>query len=144
MMYLHESPLRFHGSLCTSNCLIDSRWVVKLSDFGLQAFKRGLEDVPDTLTMAAKCLSKSRIKCFLLLPIISLKNFSIVHPNCCDPAQPTLSQAPRRQIFTPSALFSTKFTLVTVLSVTLDSHRWSASKKCSSQMTSPIRLGRNH
>lgn len=57
MMYLHESPLRFHGSLCTSNCLIDSRWVVKLSDFGLQAFKRGLEDVPDNLTMAAKCQS---------------------------------------------------------------------------------------
>lgn len=57
MMYLHESPLRFHGSLCTSNCLIDSRWVVKLSDFGLQAFKRGLEDVPDVQTMAAKCQS---------------------------------------------------------------------------------------
>lgn len=61
MMYLHESPLRFHGSLCTSNCLIDSRWVVKLSDFGLQAFKRGLEDVPDVQTMAAKCQSTALI-----------------------------------------------------------------------------------
>jgi guanylate cyclase, other len=41
MTYLHESPLRCHGNLCTANCLIDSRWVVKLSDFGLYAFKKG-------------------------------------------------------------------------------------------------------
>lgn len=41
MLYLHDSPIRCHGNLCTANCLIDSRWVVKLSDFGLYAFKRG-------------------------------------------------------------------------------------------------------
>jgi hypothetical protein len=41
MTYLHDSPLRCHGNLCTANCLIDSRWVVKLSDFGLYAFKKG-------------------------------------------------------------------------------------------------------
>ncbi|XP_063708724.1 guanylate cyclase 32E [Culicoides brevitarsis] len=45
MIYLHESPLKFHGHLCTSNCLIDSRWVVKIGDFGLHAFKGGSEDV---------------------------------------------------------------------------------------------------
>ncbi|XP_055316774.1 guanylate cyclase 32E isoform X2 [Sitodiplosis mosellana] len=55
MIYLHESPLKYHGLLCTSNCLIDSRWVVKLSDFGLQAFKKGAEDPPNLQTMAAKC-----------------------------------------------------------------------------------------
>ncbi|XP_026479460.1 guanylate cyclase 32E-like [Ctenocephalides felis] len=41
MIYLHESPLRFHGNLCCSNCLVDSRWVLKLSDFGLHLFKAG-------------------------------------------------------------------------------------------------------
>lgn len=41
MTYLHDSPLRYHGDLCSANCLIDSRWVVKLSDFGLYELKKG-------------------------------------------------------------------------------------------------------
>lgn len=47
MIYLHESPLKFHGHLCTSNCLIDSRWVVKIGDFGLHAFKGGSDEMVD-------------------------------------------------------------------------------------------------
>ena len=41
--YLHDSPLHYHGNLKASNCLVDSRWVVKLSDFGLTEFKTGEE-----------------------------------------------------------------------------------------------------
>jgi len=40
MNYLHDSPVRVHGNLKSSNCLVDSRWVVKLADFGLLDFKK--------------------------------------------------------------------------------------------------------
>jgi len=39
MEYIHKSTLKFHGRLKSSNCLLDSRWVVKLTDFGLGRFR---------------------------------------------------------------------------------------------------------
>ena len=35
MRYLHQSPLKCHGTLKSSNCVVDSRWVLKITDFGL-------------------------------------------------------------------------------------------------------------
>lgn len=60
MIYLHDSPVRFHGALNTSNCLVDSRWVVKLADFGLKEFKRGAEEIgiKDPTVIREKCYSK--------------------------------------------------------------------------------------
>ena len=40
MEYLHKSPLKFHGHLKSSNCLLDSRWVIKITDFGLYHLRR--------------------------------------------------------------------------------------------------------
>lgn len=39
MIYLHDSDIVYHGNLKPSNCLIDSRWVLQISDFGLRQFK---------------------------------------------------------------------------------------------------------
>lgn len=68
MIYLHDSPIRFHGALKTANCLVDSRWVVKLADFGLREFKKGAEDysLKDPAKLRDKCYSKSIN--FTLLP----------------------------------------------------------------------------
>ena len=35
MVHLHESPVQSHGSLTSSNCVIDSRFVLKVTDYGL-------------------------------------------------------------------------------------------------------------
>ncbi|KAI1704620.1 adenylate and guanylate cyclase catalytic domain-containing protein [Ditylenchus destructor] len=39
VLFLHNSPIGSHGNLRSTNCLIDDRWQVKLSDFGLKFFK---------------------------------------------------------------------------------------------------------
>ncbi|KAJ8319406.1 hypothetical protein KUTeg_004497 [Tegillarca granosa] len=44
MVYLHDSEIHVHGKLKSSNCVVDSRWVVKLTDFGLKEFLKGAED----------------------------------------------------------------------------------------------------
>ena len=38
MYYLHSSGLGSHGRLKSTNCLVDSRWVLKITDYGLNPF----------------------------------------------------------------------------------------------------------
>ncbi|XP_037521917.2 guanylate cyclase 32E [Rhipicephalus sanguineus] len=44
MLYLHDSPVRSHGDLRSANCLVDSRWVLKVADFGLAQIKHSAGD----------------------------------------------------------------------------------------------------
>ncbi|XP_077991652.1 speract receptor-like [Glandiceps talaboti] len=40
MKYLHGSPIKQHGNLTSSNCVVDNRWVLKLTDFGMHLFRQ--------------------------------------------------------------------------------------------------------
>ncbi|KAH8417507.1 hypothetical protein KR222_001238, partial [Zaprionus bogoriensis] len=50
MRYLHTSPLRVHGALTSRNCVVDARWVLKITDYGLNSFyeSQGLAPAPRT------------------------------------------------------------------------------------------------
>lgn len=39
MLYIHNSEIRSHGNLKSSNCLVDARFVLKISDFGLHSLR---------------------------------------------------------------------------------------------------------
>lgn len=40
MNYLHKSPIKSHGALKSSNCLVDSRFAVKIADYGLNFLRQ--------------------------------------------------------------------------------------------------------
>ena len=49
MIYLHQQmqvpePKRVHGNLKSTNCLVDSYWNLKLTDFGLQRWHSHVND----------------------------------------------------------------------------------------------------
>ena len=37
-MYIHHSDIHVHGRLRSSNCVVDNRFILKLTDFGLPTF----------------------------------------------------------------------------------------------------------
>ena len=45
LMFLHRSEIRSHGRLTSRNCLVDNRWTIKLSGFGLHTFRSGRSGV---------------------------------------------------------------------------------------------------
>lgn len=42
MSFLHHSDLKSHGGLKSTNCLVDSRFVLKVGDFGLRQLRNEL------------------------------------------------------------------------------------------------------
>ncbi|XP_055545270.1 atrial natriuretic peptide receptor 1-like isoform X3 [Wyeomyia smithii] len=44
MAFLHSTDLHSHGNLKSSNCVVDSRFVLKITDFGLHQLRRPCEE----------------------------------------------------------------------------------------------------
>ncbi|XP_053205450.1 atrial natriuretic peptide receptor 1-like [Panonychus citri] len=47
MIYLHGSPIQFHGNLNSSNCLINERFTVKITDYGIREFRKQIDRMED-------------------------------------------------------------------------------------------------
>lgn len=64
LTFLHGSPVGFHGRLKATNCLISSRFVVKLSDYGVPSLYKQLDAELDEESLDKKriCLAPEHLK----------------------------------------------------------------------------------
>ena len=58
MSFLHSSEVKIHGNLKSSNCVVDSRFVLKVTDFGLHTLRDNGDSIEDSY---AYWKSKTRI-----------------------------------------------------------------------------------
>lgn len=57
MAFLHNSIIGHHGSLKSSNCVVDSRFVLKITDYGLASFRSASDNEDTHALYASECLS---------------------------------------------------------------------------------------
>ncbi|KAG8182191.1 hypothetical protein JTE90_017142 [Oedothorax gibbosus] len=57
MIYLHESDIVSHGNLKSSNCMVDSRWVLKVADFGMHELRASQDEPLPTRVQEARLRS---------------------------------------------------------------------------------------
>jgi atrial natriuretic peptide receptor A len=63
MLFIHSSEIRYHGNLTSSNCVVDSRFTLKITDFGLPMLH-------NCRSMDEESFYKSLIENFLYYDII--------------------------------------------------------------------------
>uniref|UniRef100_A0ABM0MJJ6 guanylate cyclase n=1 Tax=Saccoglossus kowalevskii TaxID=10224 RepID=A0ABM0MJJ6_SACKO len=62
MQYIHNSVIKIHGNLTSSNCVVDSRFVLKITDFGLNELRTNnmlTVDIADSYADYAKLLYRA-------------------------------------------------------------------------------------
>ncbi|XP_069624199.1 atrial natriuretic peptide receptor 1 isoform X2 [Ranitomeya imitator] len=59
MLFLHNSVIASHGNLKSSNCVVDSRFVLKITDYGLATFRSAV-DSEDSHAFFAKIIERLR------------------------------------------------------------------------------------
>ncbi|XP_061185521.1 atrial natriuretic peptide receptor 2-like [Saccostrea echinata] len=64
MEYIHSSSIRFHGHLNSQNCVIDSRFVLKVTDYGIRSIRDfDIDDCrEECLWLAPEMLRKHSLK----------------------------------------------------------------------------------
>lgn len=76
LTYIHDSALGSHGNLTSSNCLVDRRWVLQITDYGLHTLKSKLNK--SLLVMV------SSIHRVVLLPTIWQKGRKLAMRSTCE------------------------------------------------------------
>lgn len=56
MTYLHSTPLQFHGRLRSTNCVIDSRFTVKIINYGLKSLSYQTKRQSEEAAFNPRCL----------------------------------------------------------------------------------------
>lgn len=60
MNYLHNSYIGCHGNLKSSNCVVDSRFVLKITDYGLARFRSSCENDESHALYASMCFHSQK------------------------------------------------------------------------------------
>src|SRR6218665_799636 len=72
MAYIHSTEIKSHGNLKSSNCVVDSRFVLKITDFGLHAFKgRDDQNTQDDYAYYRGSSSHVSTQCLLYTSILT-------------------------------------------------------------------------
>ncbi|XP_077306462.1 atrial natriuretic peptide receptor 2-like [Lithobates pipiens] len=91
MMYLHQHKI-YHGRLTSRNCVIDDRWVCKISDYGLMVFRRDeLKELMEKKLAHIYCppeVIQSDSSCIVPTPAADVYSYAIILVEIasrCDP-----------------------------------------------------------
>lgn len=76
MLFLHNSVIFSHGKLKSSNCVVDNRFVLKITDYGLSSFRCDSDSAKDAHCYYARELPRPHLSHLSLLPFPSSLSFS--------------------------------------------------------------------